>query len=218
LITVTAVPAVDLLDGVDTTNRPVAVTVPGIRSTPPCRADQALASAAHLVRGKQVRLVASDNQTDPDGRVRARVLLPDGHDYAHAVVSAGAAQPDASLGVVPNQADLAAAEADARQSRRGLWGSSCDAGQPGGNAGPPPPTEQPVDQKTTTTPSPAPTSTEQPAPTTTVTPTPPPDDDVQRNVRVGDPCTPEGAHGITDKGQSVVCTAKAGAPAKWKKA
>jgi endonuclease YncB( thermonuclease family) len=104
-ITVTAVPAVDLLDGVDTTtNRPVAVRVLGIRSTPPCWADQALASAAQLLRGKQVWLVGDDDQAEPDGRVRARVLLPDGHDYAHAVVSAGAAQPDASLGAVPIRA------------------------------------------------------------------------------------------------------------------
>jgi hypothetical protein len=41
--------------------------------------------------------------------------------------------------------------------------------------------------------------------------------DVQRGVRVGEPCSPEGATGITVQGQTVTCVADPRGKAKWRK-
>ncbi|RZS32191.1 nuclease-like protein [Herbihabitans rhizosphaerae] len=222
VIAVIGVPSANLLDGVDTlTNRPVAVRVSGIRATPPCWADQARLHAVELVLGKQVRLAGDErpgaHQPDPDGRVPARVLLADGHDYAHTVLASGAAQVDISLGTAPNQQDLAAVEADARQARRGVWGPPCvpnptSSPPPTNQQGPPPPPTQ-LPPPPTQLP-PPPTHRPPPVPPTT----PPPQDGVQHGVRKGDRCSPEGARGVTVEGEHVVCRDRDGRQPRWRRA
>lgn len=88
-----------------------------------------------------------------------------------------------------------------------------------------------VDTSTTTAPSTTPTTstvttssrtsrptTTEPS-TTTVEPTAPTtttDDDVQRDVRVGQPCSPEGASGTTLLGIAVTCVANPNGKLKWR--
>ncbi len=207
VITIVSVTSVDVFDGKDAENQRVALRVPGIRSAPPCWASQALDDAEELLRGKQVAL-ADIGDADSGGRVAARVQLPDGRDYAQAVVSAGAAQ------AVDD--DLTAAQAAAREGHRGLWGAACPVGKPVDPNAPPAPTAT-----LTPTPTPAPTQTSpHPPPSTTAIPTPTttPPDDVQQNVRRGTACSPEGARGMTNRGVFLVCTMTSDGTTKWKKA
>ena len=203
-VTVTTVPAVDLVTGEDTAHQLVTIKVVGIAPASTCRTAEALTAATELLGGKQVRVPGGENATpDPNGRVVATVVLPDGRDYAHTAVGGGLATTDPTQ-PAPNEGDLAAAEATARQAGQGAW-QPCPTGQPdgqqpdgtatedqqaGGSGTPPPPDDPP------------PNDDPQPPPTTETT-TPP--DDIQRGVREGDPCAPEGAIGITDRGQVVVC-------------
>jgi hypothetical protein len=222
---VTSVSGVDLLDGVYTVdNRPVAVRVAGIRSVSSCWASEALASASELLRGKQVRLTGDRSPADPDGRVRARVLLPDRHDYALTILGAGAARLGAEQGGLAYQKDLAAAEADARRARRGSWGSFCETSPGSHSAQQPPNGQDPTAAGQELTPArtpaqlPDPTMPVPPTIVTTTTAVPPVPDAVQRGVQAGEPCSPEGARGVTGDGTDVVCAATAGGVATWRKA
>ncbi len=218
-ITVTSVPAVDLIDGTDAAaNRPLAIRVAGIRAVPDCWAGEARARALNLLSGKQVWLVTDNIHPARDGRVHAMVLLSDGHDYAYTVVNAGAALADTGPGAAANQGELTAAQAAARRTRTGWWSSTCSAAPAGDSttSTSAPPTDQ---VPTTNTPvTPTVTGAPAPPPAMTSSTAPPADDGVQHNVHLGAPCSPPGARGVTTQGQDAVCTAKGNDPAKWKKA
>jgi len=194
VITIVSMDAVDALDGTDRSNHPVLLRVPEIRSVSPCWAGPALDAAAQLIRGKEV--ILSDLGEVEAGRVAARIQLPDGRDYAQAVVSAGAA--------TAADDELAKDQDEARQARRGVWGATC---VPAGTGTPPPPPPKP--RPTSSSPTTAPPSTSGP-------PTTPPDG-VQQGVRQGAPCSPEGAFGLTARGQLVVCTTGIDGKPRWRK-
>jgi alkylhydroperoxidase family enzyme len=217
-VVVQAVSAVDLFNGLDaTTSELVRVRVTGIRSTGLCWAHDELAFARTTLDGKQVRLlVDGGGARDPGGGLLVKVQLPAGQDYAETAVAAGAAVPDSG-----SDTRLTAAESEARQHRRGVWGSTCvpstpsasDSSQPS-----PPPSsagEKTTESGTTTT-QPAPPVEVPPQPTVTTTPQQQPPDDVQRGVEMGAPCSPEGARGLTAKGQDVICQRK-GEDLRWMK-
>lgn len=195
VVTIVSMDAVDALDGTDSSNHPVLLRVPEIRSVSPCWAGPALDAAAQLIRGKQVTL--SELGEVEAGRVAARIRLPDGRDYAQAVVNAGAATAAGD--------ELAKDQDEARQAHRGVWGATC---VPAGTGRPPPPPSKP--RPTTTSPTTTPPSS--PGPPTT------PPDGIQRNVRQGAPCSPEGAFGLTARGQLVVCTTGIDGRPRWRKA
>jgi hypothetical protein len=194
VITIVSMDAVDALDGTDSSNHPVLLRVPEIRSVPPCWAGPALDAAAQLVRGRQVTL--SELGEVEAGRVAARIRLPDGRDYAQAVVSAGVA--------TAADDELAKDQDEARQAHRGVWGATC---VPAGTGKPPPPPSKPR---------PTPTSPTTAPPSSTGPPTTPPDG-IQQNVRQGAPCSPEGAFGLTARGQLLVCTTGTDGKARWRK-
>jgi hypothetical protein len=193
----------------------MAVRVLGIVSPAGCWSTESVHEASDALLGKRVWLVhATMAQPDPDGRMPAQVLLPDRHDYALTMLRAGAARADSG----PERGLLAAAEADARQARRGLWGSSCrpTIGE-GSTAGQPVPTAPATGTTTTTSPEGPIVTTH---PTTSATATDPPtttDSGDQGSVQVGQPCSPEGATGVTSKGQAVRCERGPGGQDKWRK-
>lgn len=196
VVTIVSLAAVDALDGVDHANHPVLLRVPGIRSVPPCWAGPALDSAGELVRGKQVTL--SDLGEVEAGRVAARIRLPDGRDYAQAVVSAGAAT------AADGELALAKDQSEAQQAHQGVWGATC---VPAGTGKPPPPPSKPR-PTSSTSPTPPPASSGPPT-------TPP--DGVQHNVRQGAQCSPEGALGLTARGQVLVCAMGVDGKTRWRK-
>jgi endonuclease YncB( thermonuclease family) len=215
VITVTTVSTAVRFDGVDaTTGRAVAVRVLGIVSAAGCWSAQSVHQASDALLGKRVWLVhATMAQPDPDGRLPAQVLLPDRHDYALTMLRAGAARADSG----PERGVLAAAEADARQARRGLWGSSCTpmtgAGSPAGQ----PVQTAPATGLTTTTSPEEPVVTTHPTTSATATDPSTTDSGGQGNVQVGQPCSPEGATGVTAQGQAVRCVRGPGGQTKWRK-
>jgi endonuclease YncB( thermonuclease family) len=207
-VTVTAVPAVDVVHGQDVAGRQLVIEVPGIAAGPDCWAADARTAAEKLLRGKQIRL-----PRQPEGsRVVAPVSLPDGRDYARIAVSRGLAGTDARQ-PAPNQRDLVAEETRMRQAALGVWApcpttaptttapTTSDSAGTGGPGG----TEE------------RPGTTDRPAPGTATEPPPPPDD-AQRGVALGAPCAPEGARGVTADGKEVVCRSPGGSPPKWMKA
>lgn len=226
-VTVRAVSAVDLFNGVDeTTGDLIEVRVAGIRSTAPCWVEGALAFARTTLDGKKVWLLKGDNVArDPEGRLLAKVMLPTGQDYTEVVVATGAGSVDAG-----SDERLRAAEAEARQARRGVWASSCapttssapegsgptsaSASAPSapGTPGTPGSPGTTTGSATTTAPVVVP-----PPPPATTSPPPQPPDDVQRGVEMGAACSPEGARGVTVKGQDVRCMRK-GEDLRWMKA
>lgn len=197
VVTIVSLSAVDALDGTDRANHPVLLRVPGIHSAPPCWAGPALDSASQLILGKKVTL--SDLGDVEAGRAAARIRLPDGRDYAQAVVSAGVA--------TAVDGDLATQQDEARQAGRGLWGAKCE---PAGIGTPPPPVP-------TSKPLPTPSSPA-PPPTSAGPPTAPPPGGIQLNVRRGARCAPEGALGFTSRGQALVCTKAGDGTTRWGKA
>jgi endonuclease YncB( thermonuclease family) len=204
VITVTKVSTVARFDGVDTTTgHAVAVRVLGILPMTGCWSAESTAQANAALAGKRVWLV--HGAPHPEGDVTAQVLLPDRHDYALTMVSAGAARADTG----PAQAALAAAQADSQHARRGLWGSSC-APAPGAGST----TGQTTLSATTT---PAQSTTSAPATTTTSDEPPVTTTSGDDQVRVGQPCSPEGATAITPQGQAVTCVRGPGGNDKWRK-
>ncbi|MEU0880453.1 thermonuclease family protein [Lentzea sp. NPDC005914] len=206
--------AVDLFNGLDaTTSELVRVRVTGIRSTGPCWAHDELAFARTTLNGRQVRLLDDGRGArDPEGRLLVKVLLPTGQDYAETAAAAGAAVPDTG-----SNAQLTSAESEARQQRRGVWASTCVPSVSGSSQPPPSSaTDKPTESSTSMARPTAPVVVP-PQPTVTTTPQPQPPDDIQRGVEMGAPCSPEGAHGVTAKGQDVTCQRK-GKDVRWTKA
>lgn len=91
--------------------------------------DEALAAAARdrlrdVTAGKVVRLVLEEEQRDHYGRWLAHLVLSDGTSVEEILLKEGLA---AAIAIPPNVAQIVrhqAAEAQARQARRGLWGHS----------------------------------------------------------------------------------------------
>jgi endonuclease YncB( thermonuclease family) len=220
-VTVRSVSAVDLFNGVDeTTGDLIEVRVTGIRSTAPCWAEDALGFARTTLDGKKVWLLKGGHDArDPEGRLLAKVLLPTGQDYTEVAVAAGAGSADAG-----SDERLRATEAEARHARRGVWASSCapttssvpeSSGPPLASTSTPSTPGTPgttTGSATTTAPVVVP-----PPPAVTTSPAPQPPDDVQRGVEMGAACSPEGARGVTAKGQDVRCKRK-GEDLRWMKA
>ncbi|WP_345029430.1 thermonuclease family protein [Kutzneria kofuensis] len=215
VITVKAVSTAARFDGVDATGRPVAIRVSGIVSAAGCWSTESVRQASEALLDKRVWLVhATIAHPDPDGRVPAQVLLPDGHDYALTMLRAGAVR----VGTGPEQGKLTAAEADARQARRGLWGSSCTpASSEGSTAGQPVQTTS-ATGPTTTTSAVDPTVTAHPTTSTDLpTTTHSGQQGGQSDVQVGQPCSPEGASGVTSQGQAVTCVQGMDGQTRWRK-
>lgn len=206
-VTVRTVSAVDTFEGVGTASGElIEVRVAGIRSISPCWQDESLGFARDALHDKTVRLVLSGTGSGPDGRRIARVLLPDGDDFAQSALNAGAAL----VGTGNVSAELLRTEVDARANRRGLWARACAPTQAGTST-----SELPVSTTTTTTTSaapapgtatvPTPAPPEQTTTTTTTTTTTSRPADVQQGVQAGRPCRPEGSLGVTDQGKDMTC-------------
>jgi endonuclease YncB( thermonuclease family) len=196
VVAVRAVSAVDEFDGLDTASgTPVRVRVVDIRSTAPCWQAESLAFARDALLGKEVRLVGTGGRST-DERLPAHVRLPTGEDFALAALTAGAAVAGAE--VTP---ELLTAESAARVNRLGLWANACAESQ----APSPPPASESATTTTTAGTTPPPDRTSAPTsdpPDTTATSRP---TDIQQGVRVGKPCSPEGATGISRNGREVTC-------------
>jgi endonuclease YncB( thermonuclease family) len=211
VITVTTVSTVARFEGVDSTSgHAVAVHVLGILALAGCWSAESTAQASEALLGRRVWLVhTAGGQPHPEGDVTAQVLLPDHHDYALTMVRAGAARTDTR----PDQAALVAAQADSQQARRGLWGSSC-APTPGSGST----TGQTTPSGATATTSPTQsTASAPPTPTTSGTEPPVTTTSGDGRVRVGQPCSPVGATGVTAQGQLVTCVRGAAGNDRWRK-
>ncbi|MCX2947099.1 hypothetical protein [Lentzea sp. NEAU-D7] len=219
-VTVRAVSAVDLFEGVEPdTGRVFGARVAGVNAAP-CWQSQSLAAAENLLRGKKVRLTAkSDGETGTD-RLLVDVELPDGTDYAWTVVGEGTASADLAA-----RGELAPVESAARQQRRGLWAGGCtgyrddalatpsSTPQTSSTTTPPPATT------TTTTPPPVPTrTTEEPAPKPPPTTTAEPGDEEWLGRFVGRRCFLEGARKTSPKGTEIVCTRGPRGQLRWQRA
>lgn len=93
-----------------------------------CFGPEASEFARNTLQGKRVALVTDPSQDVHDryGRTLAFVILPDGTNYSVAAVKAGYAHAYV-FGHKPSMyaQEIAAAEQEARDARRGLWGPPC---------------------------------------------------------------------------------------------
>lgn len=210
-VTVRTVSAVDQFESVDAVSGElVRVRVAGIRSTTSCWQADSLNFARDVLQDKKVRLIVNAKARTSDGPLPARVLLPEGQDFALAALAAGAALAGATE-VDPR---LLAAETDARANRRGLWANSCAPSQVR-----PSTSELPLSTTTSPPPSSDDTTASPPAPTdpttTTATTTPSPPADVQQDARAGRLCSPEGATGVNDNDREFTCTRTLTGSLRW---
>lgn len=94
-----------------------------------CWGPEATEFAASTMLGQRVALVPDPTQdrTDRYGRTLAYLVRADGFDYAVEAARAGAARSYVYGGKpVSRHAAIAAAEREARDARRGLWGPPCN--------------------------------------------------------------------------------------------
>jgi endonuclease YncB( thermonuclease family) len=94
-----------------------------------CWGPEATAFAKSTMLGQRVALVTDPTQarTDRYGRTLAYLVRADGWDYSVEAARAGAARSYVYGGVpVSRHILIAAAEAEARNAGRGLWGSPCN--------------------------------------------------------------------------------------------
>lgn len=93
-----------------------------------CFGPEASEFARNTLQGKRVAVVTDPSQETHDryGRTLAFVILPDGTNYSVAAVKGGYAHAYV-FGHKPSiyAPEIAAAEQDARNSGRGLWGPPC---------------------------------------------------------------------------------------------
>ena len=199
----------------------VEVRVAGIRSTAPCWAQDALAFARTTLDGKKVWLLKeTGGARDPEGRLLAKVLLPTGQNLrggrrdhraggfsrrrfgrtAPGGRGRGTTCPPRRVGEFLCPDHLRRARSSGPPSAS--TSAPGTPGTPGTTTG----------SATTTAPVVVP-----PPPTVTTSPAPRPPDDVQRGVEMGAACSPEGARGVTAKGQDVRCMRK-GEDLRWMKA
>ncbi|MCC6934545.1 MAG: thermonuclease family protein [Candidatus Yanofskybacteria bacterium] len=87
-----------------------------------CFGKEASAFNKKLVEGAYVRLVRDISDTDKYGRLLRYVYLPDGTFVNLELVARGYAQASAYPPDIAHAKEFAAAQADARTSRLGLWG------------------------------------------------------------------------------------------------
>lgn len=93
-----------------------------------CWGPEATAFAEQTMLGQRVALVTDPMQdrTDSYGRTLAYLVKPDGWDYSVEAARAGAARSYVYGGNPASRYDaIAAAEAEARDAQRGLWGPPC---------------------------------------------------------------------------------------------
>ncbi|MET9224327.1 hypothetical protein [Lentzea sp. NPDC003310] len=219
-VTVSTVSDVDSFEGVELdSGRVFGARVAGI-SPAPCWKSQSLAAAENLLRGKKVRLTVKADGDSGTDRLPVDVRLPDGGDYARAIVSDGVASADLAA-----RGELAPVEMDAKRQRRGLWAGGCtgynDYAVPTTTTTPEPTTTTPPPTTTTTTTPPPPP----PPPPTTRPPAPPPptleppDEDAEWLARfVGKRCFIEGARRTSPNGTEIVCDRGARDQLRWRRA
>lgn len=204
-VTVRAVTAVDQFEGVGTASGDlIRVRVIDIRSTAPCWQAESLDFARDALLGKKVLLAVTTSGQAPDGRLPAHVRLPEGQDFALTALTAGAAL----AGTTEVDPELLAAETSARMNHLGLWANACAPNQDQSR----PSTSESTIATTTTSPASRSGDTTAPTSTTTdpattdpaATDTTPPAD-VQQEVQVAKPCSPEGAIGVSRNGRDVIC-------------
>ena len=83
---------------------------------------QARRALSELVAGKAVALAYPPQPKLADGALLAFVTLADGTDVNAALIEQGAVHADLATAGAPRRAAFGRLEAEARQSRRGLWG------------------------------------------------------------------------------------------------
>jgi micrococcal nuclease len=136
----TLLPVVGVSDGdtikVGVAGRTERVRVIGI-DTPElagreCYAQQAASRMQSLVQGRSVRLVADPTQDDRDryDRLLRHVVLADGRSVAQLLIAGGYGREYTYDRPYRGRADHLAAQASAKQARRGLWGPTCSGGTP----------------------------------------------------------------------------------------
>jgi endonuclease YncB( thermonuclease family) len=151
----------DTIDIRDDNRGPLRVRVLGIDTpetkkpgyTVGCWGPEATGFAKSTLLGQRVAFIPDPTQdrTDRYGRTLAYVVRADGWDYSVEAARAGAARSYVYGGVPVSRHDaIAAAEKEARDARRGLWGPPCNGETASivatGSASPPPapPASQPA--------------------------------------------------------------------------
>ncbi|MEU0880988.1 hypothetical protein ABZ345_20475 [Lentzea sp. NPDC005914] len=203
---------VDTFDGVEpATGLFFRARVAGLLRTG-CRPAESREAAQNLLRGRNVRLmVRKDGGFDSD-LMTVDVVLPDGTDYAHTIVHDGVAPADLTA-----RDDLAVADSEARQERRGLWAVSCATNeQVTASAAPSEPSSFAPTLTTTTT---AATTTTEPAPSSSeVTPTSAPSRGGSwLDVLLGRQCYVEGARRTSANGDEMVCERTGRDQLRWRR-
>jgi micrococcal nuclease len=147
-----------------------------------CYTQEASNRNKELVQGKSVFLERDVSDTDQSGRLLRYVYMENGQMVNELLVAEGFAQASTSAADVRHQERFSAAQQQARDAGRGLWGPPC---QPTATAIPPtmrpqPPTSVPRPAPTQPPPPPAPPGNCSPAYPTVCIPPPPPDLDCRQ--------------------------------------
>ena len=106
--------------------RLIGLDAPEVR-TGECYAQEAAVKMVALVQDQQVRLTRDPSQADRDryGRLLRHVELADGRQVAKVLIASGFAEELTYDTAYAGQRAYRAAERDARDAGRGLWGSAC---------------------------------------------------------------------------------------------
>lgn len=225
-VTVHSVSDVDSFEGTEpATGLRFRADVDGLYPMPDCWLTESHALAENMLRGRNVRLIVKKAANSGSDRITVDVRLPDGTDYAEAIVRDGAAAADRST-----RGELSLVESTAREQRRGLWAAGCtpDAAIAATSSVPsssaPSSTTPTTTTPTTTTATTTTTTTTRPIPTwsrvepfpTTTTSEPPPDDSWIDGV-MGRPCLVEGARRTSASGNTVVCARNGKDKLRWRR-
>ena len=93
-----------------------------------CFAQEASAKAKEILMGKRVRIEADPSQGERDkyDRLLRYIFLEDGTSYNKLMIEEGYAHEFTYATPYKYQSEFKAAEASARENKRGFWGDVCD--------------------------------------------------------------------------------------------
>lgn len=134
-----------------------------------CWATESRKFAEQTLSGKKVKLFIAPGQTDPgkDAGVEAHVVLSDGTNYGVTALEAGAVRVDTNAKLPELMDKFTAAQSQASDAKRGLWGEPCN-----GSLTPPTPpapaqsSAPPAPESETSTPPQSDSAPRRPAPST----------------------------------------------------